>query len=229
MATDSLNLYAKLEHLIPYNEELQGLYEIFIEEVKQQNPNTILDVGCGSGKFAKILQDDGLIVSAIDISKDQIKKAQALGVDATCIDICEVEKTYSCITAVFDVLNYLDANSLDRFLSCVARALEPGGIFIADINTLYGFEEIAQGALILQEKDLFATLESQFSSNTLTTDLNMFTKDKGYYKKKRGEIIQYFHPLDLFLNRQDLKLIKTTDIYLFCDESDKTLLTLEKR
>lgn len=227
--SNSLDLYAKLEPMIPFNEELEGLYEIFADEVKLQNRDKILDVGCGSGKFAKLLMKNGLSVKGTDLSSKMVERAKKIGVDAEVKDICKVEEKYPCITAVFDVLNYLDPQTLEKFLGCITASLEEGGVFIADINTEHGFEDVAQGAILLEDREKHGSINSDFDGKTLISRLNLFEKQGKFYKREEGEIIQYFHPMETFLGREDLKLIKTTEIFLFSEESDKTLLVLEKR
>lgn len=64
------------------------------------------------------------------------------------------------ITAVFDMLNYLTPEQLESFLLCVSNHLNKGGAFLCDINTWYGFENVAVGSFIVDDNDRFLTVDS---------------------------------------------------------------------
>ena len=68
--------------------------------------------------------------------------------------MCDLNGTYDVLTAVFDMLNYLDKEQLERFLSCVKAHLNEGGIFLCDINTLFGFENVAVGSYIVDDEKI---------------------------------------------------------------------------
>ena len=94
------------------------------------------------------------------MSSEQIKVCKEKGLDVACIDIAEVKNKFDCATAIFDVLNYMDKQILEKFIKDTYSLLEENGYFIFDINTLYGFEEVAQGALNINLEDKFIGIDA---------------------------------------------------------------------
>ncbi|MCV6606816.1 MAG: class I SAM-dependent methyltransferase [Campylobacterales bacterium] len=226
---DNLDLYGKLESLIPFTDEIEGLYRAFLDEVKDKGGKKVLDVGCGNGKFAKLLADNGFDVKAIDLSPVMIERAKKVHSNSYVQDICDETEKYDVITAVFDVLNYLDKKTLTNFLSCISNTLKDDGHFIADINSLHGFEDIAQGSLILEGKNSYGSIYSEFEDGKLITDLRMFEKEGELYRKSEERIIQHYHDEPFFANLKDLELFEYKKIALFSEDGDKELLVFKRK
>jgi len=190
-----LNLYACVEEYLDFEEETHHLYKTFAHIVLSKEIKTLIDIGCGQGDFCNILNLNGITTFGIDLSSKQIEIALKKNIKAKCIDIKDIKKQYECATATFDVLNYIDEKSLKQFISEVYNLLNNGGYFVFDINTLYGFEEVAQGTLTIDviEEDKFIAIDANFSDNILFTDITLFTKEKDLYKKQIGTIEQFYH------------------------------------
>jgi cyclopropane fatty-acyl-phospholipid synthase-like methyltransferase len=140
----NLDLYAKAEHLLGIEEATEALYDLYRSELDEQNVKTLLDVGCGRGGFMRRMISDGVKCKGVDLSQVMVDECLAQGLDATCIDAREVDGKYDAIVSIFDVLNFMDKETLIDFLNSMADKLNDNGIFIADINTLYGFSEVAE-------------------------------------------------------------------------------------
>ena len=101
----------------------------------------VVDLGCGSGLWARELVDAGYKVLGIDISEAMIELSRNRVPEAEFRvgSLFEVEiPRCQAITAVSEVLNYLfDAGSEERGLGCLFRrvhgALVPGGVFVFDV------------------------------------------------------------------------------------------------
>ena len=228
----ALDLYARIEPLIPYQEEIEGLHHRYLKQLKSHKIRTLLDIGCGSGDLLLKAEMMGVEGFGIDLSSEMIERAQAAGAQAEAIDLCDHTGHYDAATAVFDVLNYLDSPALERFLGCVVRVLSEGGIFIADINTLYGFKEIAQGALVLENGPVHATVDSHYESGCLTSEIRLFEPDsEGLYRRYDGEILQYYHTEEEIIQvaqKVGLALHGRESIALYGKKPDKTLLTFKR-
>jgi ubiquinone/menaquinone biosynthesis C-methylase UbiE len=99
----------------------------------------ILDVCCGSGHVTKELVRRGYRVTGIDASAKLIALARRdlPEVDLRVQDartLC-LESQYDAAISTFDSLNHiLTVDDLCRVLAGVHRALEPGGLFVFDMN-----------------------------------------------------------------------------------------------
>jgi SAM-dependent methyltransferase len=223
----NLDLYAKVEPFIGFDEAYEELYQTYLEKLSDYKIKTILDVGCGNGNFLLHLQKLYL-AQGIDISSKMVKIAQAKGVDASCLPLEKVEQKYDALLAVADVLNYLDKSDLEKFLKDVESHLFDDGIFICDINTLFGFSEVTAGSLSIDEDDTFISIDSEFEDEKLYTTITMFTKDGKNYKKEQEDILQYYHTIKDIENLSSLKLVSVDEVALFSKESDKSLLVFRK-
>ena len=222
-----LELYGQIEPLLGFEEQRERLYDIFLEKLQFLGVQSFLDVGCGSGDFMQKAQRLGLECEGIDLSYQMIQRAKSKGLEAKCQNLCEVHKEYEAITAVFDVINYMDKKELKRFFECVKKALQQGGYFLCDINTLYGFEEIAPGAMIIDKEDTFVAIEAEYEEGRLVTDITAFFGQDGCFSKKKDRIVQYYHEIE-FLKRLGLTLVDIDFVSLYGDQVDKALLTFQK-
>jgi cyclopropane fatty-acyl-phospholipid synthase-like methyltransferase len=189
-----LNLYAVIEQDLDFQEEIAKLYDAYSLLISQIEPSTLLDIGCGQGDFISLIQEQNIQTFGIDLSSHQIEVCQNKNISSACIDICEVKDSYDMATAVFDVLNYIPANRLKQFCTCTYDRLNPNGYFIFDINSLYGFEDVAQGTLSINKKDRFINIDAFFEDTKLRTTITLFDKKQNNnYTKQQNTIIQYYH------------------------------------
>lgn len=224
----SLDLYAKAEHLLGIESSTEQLHELYLHTLENYPVDTLLDIGCGRGLLMEKLQEKGIACTGIDQSSVMIDAAAAKGLNVSKKGICETEGTYDAAVAVFDVLNFLDPEGLGLFLHCVAHRLRPGGIFIADINTLYGFTDVAEGTMSNEDDTYFLNVDAYFEADELHTHFTLFTRRSDEcFSKEDSEIVQWFHPLKRFRNVPELKLIQYKNISLY-DTNDKMLLIFKR-
>lgn len=225
-----LDLYAKIESLIGFDAQYETLYQTYLSVIKPLHVKRILDVGCGNGRFLKHLQNAQFQACGIDRSASMIKRALSLGVDASTHELDAFEEgSFECVVAIADVLNYISPSEIDSFLEAVARVLPKEGYFIFDVNTLYGFEGVADGVMCQDKGDQFLCVDAVFDAKELMTKIVLFEKEGSAYRKEEGTITQYFHPLSFFKKLTQFKLCSTKPVTLFGDEPDKTILVLQKR
>lgn len=133
---------------VPYD-MWAGYYRLLLTR-HELDPDTLLDVCCGTGTLAELLTEAGYRVSGFDLSEAMITEARKKAIrqgldirywvaDATTVDLGErFQGAYS----FFDSLNYITTlEGLQSALGRVAAHLEPGGSFIFDINTPFAFEQ----------------------------------------------------------------------------------------
>ncbi len=225
----NLDLYAKAEHLLGIEEATEALYDLYRSELDGKDVQTLLDVGCGRGGFMQRMISDGVKCKGIDLSSVMVQECQDKGLDTQCIDISKVEGTYDAIVSIFDVLNFMDKKSLVKFLDCISYKLNDDGMFIADINTLYGFCDVAEGTMSKDTVDEFLSVDAKFFDNELHTNFTLFNKNQdGTFIKYQDTIVQYFHKIQIFQKLSSLKLVDKQTFSLY-DTEDKTLLIFKKK
>ena len=116
-----------------------GILEIFQE--RGISDGLVVDLGCGSGLWARELLGAGYRVCGIDISEAMVELARekAPGAEFRVGSLFGAEiPPCDAVTAVSEVLNYLfdpacEDRRLDDIFGRVHRALRPGGVFVFDV------------------------------------------------------------------------------------------------
>ena len=225
----NLDLYAKAEHLLGIEEATEAPYDHYRSDLDGKDVKTLLDVGCGRGGFMTRMISDGVECKGVDLSSVMVDECRAEGLDAECIDVSEVTGKYDGVVAIFDVLNFLNQDELIKFLDAISDKLNDNGIFIADINTLYGFSDVAEGTMSSENEKEFLSVDALFEDDELYTKFTLFAKDKDdRYIKYQDTIVQYFHKIKTFQKLSGLKLVDKQTFSLY-DTEDKTLLIFKKR
>jgi SAM-dependent methyltransferase len=160
-------------------------------------PKTILDVACGDGTFAIAMAGKGYHVTGLDISKHMLRyarlKAGKTGVDVDLVlgDMRSLHfnAAFDLTTCWFDSLNYLvDPTDLRRALDGIRRALRKEGLFIFDMNTIYGLAVSwrKHPAWIQHDDDRIFEVhqaEYDFEANIATMRITGFIKDGSSWRR----------------------------------------------
>ncbi|MFN7172653.1 MAG: class I SAM-dependent DNA methyltransferase [Fimbriimonadaceae bacterium] len=144
------------EAIAPFYDELMGSIpydawaEYFLELCAKagSKPKSVLEIGCGTGKLAEKLISLGLAVDGVDPSAGMCKQAQinlkqhgSMVVTASAAEF-ELKGRYDAALSFFDSLNnILDPEEFRASIANVASHLNPGGVFIFDLNTEYAFKK----------------------------------------------------------------------------------------
>ena len=109
--------------------------DVAFDAVAEIRPQRFLEVGCGTGWFARRVQRElGAEVVAVDQSPRMVELARAEGVDARVADVQELpfaDAEFECVAANWMLYHVPD---LDRGASEIARVLAPGGRLVAITN-----------------------------------------------------------------------------------------------
>ena len=227
----ALDLYAKVEDLLGVKEAAPKLYAHYFLTLNNLEFDSLLDVGCGSGDFIRQIKSafEPTELLGIDLSPQMVAITRKQGLEAKAIDLCSLDGRFDVITAVFDMLNYLDSTQLTAFLSCVEKHLNDGGYFLCDINTLFGFEEVAVGSISIDDDDRFLAIESDFNDGVYVSEFTLFEKKSDCYQKSKETIEQYYYSVKTLSDGlSNMKLIHQESVSLYFDESDKEFLVFQK-
>ena len=110
----------------------------------------VLDLGCGTGTMTELLAEAGYDMIGVDNSEEMLSVAREYTMENTEIlyllqDMREFELygTIRAVVSVCDSMNYImSEEDLRQVFSLVNNYLDPGGIFIFDMNTRYKYEEL---------------------------------------------------------------------------------------
>lgn len=137
------NLYSQYYDLLysdkDYRAEVDYINSLI--QANSKNINTLLDMGCGTGKHAELFCNKGYIVHGIDLSEDMLKiasqrrkgKEDKLSFSHSNIQNLSLNKKFDVVVSLFHVMSYQNSNSeLFKAFKVAKKHLKDGGIFIFD-------------------------------------------------------------------------------------------------
>ena len=164
------------------------------------NPSLVLDLGCGTGSLALILAGRGYDMIGVDVNGDMLEqaasKARAQQRDVLLLmqDIrrFELYGTVGAIVATLDVLNHVtDKRGLRAVMRRVRNYLDPGGLFLFDLNAPYKLSTLlpAQPSYQVGE-DVTWIWDSVYDKKRAicTFDLTFFVADEAGCHRREDEL-----------------------------------------
>ncbi len=128
----------------------------------QQERNSILDLGCGTGTLTELLAGRGYDMIGIDNSEEMLQIAMDKRDDAG-LEILyllqdmrsfELYGTVGAVISVCDSINYLlEEEDVVQTFRLVNNYLFPEGIFIFDFNTVYKYEVVIGDTTIAENRE----------------------------------------------------------------------------
>ena len=129
---------------VPYEEWSRYLIGLLRREKIEDG--LVLELGCGTGSMTQLLSAAGYDMIGVDNSEDMLeiamekKTGSGLNILYLLQDMREFELygTVRAVVSVCDSINYItEEEDLLQVFRLVNNYLDPGGIFIFDMNTVY--------------------------------------------------------------------------------------------
>lgn len=111
---------------------------VMLPRALSRAPKKALDVGCGEGRFCRMLQPLGVGVTGIDPTPALIAAAHALDPEGTYLEAAAERLPFgdSAFDLVVSYLSLIDIEDMPAAISEMARVLNPGGVvLIANLNS----------------------------------------------------------------------------------------------
>lgn len=152
------SLYELFMDNIPYEEWCEYLC-CLLSEYGVDN-GLVLELGCGTGSMTRLLAARGYDMIGVDVSEEMLQEAMSKVTDQEILyllqDMREFELygTVRAVVSVCDSMNYiLEYEDLVQVCSLVNNYLDPGGVFIFDLNTVYKYEQLLGDQVIAENRD----------------------------------------------------------------------------
>ncbi|GLB30309.1 methyltransferase [Lacrimispora amygdalina] len=159
----------------------------------------VLDLGCGTGSLTELLADAGYDMIGVDNSEDMLqiamdKRAES-GKDILYLmqDMREFELygTVRAVLSICDCINYiLEYRDLVEVFRLVNNYLDPGGVFIFDLNTVYKYEKVMGDTTIAEDREECSFIwDNYYDGDTKINeyDLSLFIREKEDLYRKYTE------------------------------------------
>lgn len=156
---------------------LRPLSVLLIPRLKHRA--VVLDLCCGTGVLAAEMAVRGYRMVGLDGSRGMLRCARSntAGVSLLQADVRRfgLRQRFDGALCVFDSLNHLlSAGELRAAFSCVAACLRPGGWFMFDLNTEYGYLLHWNNCLELGTPQFLARTRSHYDE---LSGIGVFTAD----------------------------------------------------
>lgn len=142
------------------------LRDKFVDLLKQEGKNTILELGSGAGLDAKFFADSGFDVLATDLSEAMIEKCRKRGINAKVVDLYNLDSLGKSFDAVYsmNVLLHVPKKDLGEVLEKICQVLNEKGIFFYGV---YGGVDDEEKIITDKTKMAMPRLFSFLSDETL--------------------------------------------------------------
>ena len=156
-------------------------YEVtvaFYEEILKREglrPRTVVDMACGTGSVSEILARKGYEVTGVDLSEEMLTEAMMKTMDMenhpmfSCQNLRDLRLPRAVDMAVcaLDSLDYItDPADCEAAIRRAWKVLNPGGIFIFDVNTPEKLRAMDGQMFIDEDDDVFCVWRGEFDEET---------------------------------------------------------------
>ncbi len=166
--------YDRLTNDVPYAEIWSFLEALLQAEGKQ--PETVLDLACGTGSMSILLAQKGYRVIGVDMSEEMLtvaaQKASDLEKNSPFFVCQRMERLrlpcgVDCAICCLDSLNYItEPKACRKAIARVYESLNPGGMFLFDINSEEKLRGLDGQIFLDEDEDVYCVWRAAYEENT---------------------------------------------------------------
>ena len=165
--------YDRLTNDVDYD-KIVGFYRQILNK-EGVEPRSAVDLACGTGSVAILLAEAGLQVTAVDISPEMLTVAsdKCADMENRPVFVCQslqemrLPKGVDLAVCALDGLDYiLDPSDCQEAIRRVYRALNPGGVFIFDVNTPEKLRAMDGQVFLDEDDDVYCVWRGEFDEQT---------------------------------------------------------------
>lgn len=212
---------------VPYEEWCDYVCSLLGEEGIRDG--LLLDLGCGTGSLTRLLAGKGYDCIGVDLSADMLEiAAEKQAADGTGILYLqqdmrsfELYGTVRAAVSICDSMNYiLEEEDLLQVFRLVNNYLDPGGVFVFDLNTPYKYRELLGDNVFAESREEGGFIwENCFYEEEQVNeyDLTLFVREKdNLYRRYRETHLQRAWELKTvkkLIRRAGMELVAVYDAF----------------
>ena len=216
--------YDRLTNDVDY----RGIVAFYDAILQKENvrPRSAIDLACGTGSVALLLAQQYDRVIGVDMSEEMLTVAQqrAYEQEKRPLFICQMLQQLRLPVAVdlavcaLDGLDYiLDPADCKEAIARVYRALNPGGIFIFDVNTPEKLRAMDGQVFLDEDDDVYCVWRGEFdeASNICSYGMDLFQRQGNAWYRSFEEHREYAYTVEQLT--EYLKSAGFTHIRVYAD------------
>ena len=216
--------YDRLTNDVDYDATVDFYYEILKREGLK--PRTAVDLACGTGSVTVLLAQKGLQVTGVDLSEEMLTVAQQKAWELenmprfVCQPLQELRLPRGVDLAVcaLDSLDYItDPEDCQEAIRRVYKVLNPGGIFIFDVNTPEKLRAMDGQIFIDEDDDVYCVWRGEFdeAANICSYGMDLFQRRGETWERSFEEHQEYAYSEEQLVGY--LKAAGFTHIAVYAD------------
>ena len=218
--------YDRLTGDVDYREFVAFAHRIL--EKEGVTPRTAVDLACGTGSATRILAQMGYQVTAVDLSEEMLTVAMDKCGDLAVmprfvhqsLQELRLPRGVDLAVCFLDSLDYiLDPADCAEAIRRVYRALNPGGVFIFDVNTPEKLRAMDGQVFLDEDDDVFCVWRGEFdeATNICTYGMDLFQREGNVWLRSQEEHQEYAYSEAQL--RHYLKTAGFTHIEVYADRA----------
>lgn len=192
--------YDRLTNDVDYEAIVDFYWQIL--EREGLKPRTAVDLACGTGSVTAILANRGLQVTGVDMSEDMLTMAweKVMDLDTPPRFVCQSLQRLSLPRGVdlavcaLDSLDYItDPADCAEAIRRVYKALNPGGVFLFDVNTPEKLRAMDGQVFLDEDDDVYCVWRGEFDeeTNICSYGMDLFQRRGALWQRSFEEHREY--------------------------------------
>jgi len=192
--------YDRLTNDVDYEATVDFYYEILKQEGLQ--PRTAVDLACGTGSVTAILARKGLHTIGVDMSEEMLTVASQKAGDIHPAPwfICQslqklrLPRAVDLAVCALDSLDYItDPEDCREAIRRIFKYLNPGGIFIFDVNTPEKLRAMDGQIFLDEDDDVYCVWRGEFDeeTNICSYGMDLFQRKGNLWERSFEEHCEY--------------------------------------
>jgi ubiquinone/menaquinone biosynthesis C-methylase UbiE len=216
---------------VDYDQWYKFINSIMIKYIK--NPKTILELGCGTGKFGAKFSAGNYKIYGIDRSLNMLRIAKTRAFRSFRI-ICADIRNFSLkgkidfIFSVHDTMNYqLKTKDLRDVFRCVKRVMHENSIFMFDITTEHNIDRFFNNKTsFYKTRGMNIEWSNQYlrKKKFIISTFTINYSDGRMFREEHTQRIYSSSEIEKILNEEGFEILNICSDYTYNPPSDETIM-----
>ena len=218
--------YDRLTNDVNYEATVAFYMQILAREGLK--PRTVVDLACGTGSVTELLARKGYQVTGVDMSEEMLTQAmgKVMDMDNPPLFLCQklqelyLPRAVDMAVCALDSLDYItNPEDCAEAIRRVYRALNPGGVFIFDVNTPEKLRAMDGQVFLDEDDDVYCVWRGEFdeAANICSYGMDLFQREGKLWNRSFEEHREYAYSAEQLTDY--LKAAGFTHIEVYADRA----------